>query len=99
MTGTQQQPRRVVITPAAPIEPVDDGVMISSGQVAKLLGIERGMVRSLVSQGKLPPAKFKTVGGKGRWSRFEIQQIRKAWEAGCTVDFRACVSVQNDEEL
>lgn len=82
-----KKPRRVAkLVRASQPALEDDGTLVSSGQVAHMLGLGRGMVLKLVSEGKIPRPKLKTPGGKGRWSRFEIMQVRRAWEMDADVE-------------
>lgn len=76
-------------------ELVDDGTLISSSAVAHILGLERARVTRLVTSGKLPRPVLRTPGGQGRWSQYEIMQVRKAWERNADVDLTGMV----DEDL
>ena len=95
-TKKTARPRRTApLIKAKATEALDDGTLISSGQVCKILGLGRSMVHNLVAEGKLPPPKLKTPGGKGRWSQFEIMQVRRAWEKNADV----VVPAEADQEL
>ncbi len=57
-----------------PTAPPADHDYLSSGEVARIFGVNVGTVTRWSDEGKLPH--FKTLGGKRRFSRDDVERLK-----------------------